>query len=71
MAIAAITAVDIDDLPDTLVVPAAIDALGISVDLAPGETREVTINAPAGDDESFCNVPGHAAAGMTGTLAVQ
>ena len=46
----------------------SIDALDISVDLAPGETKEVTINAPAGEYEYYCNVPGHKEAGMVGTL---
>lgn len=49
----------------------AIDALGISVDIAPGETKEVTINAPAGEYEFYCNVPGHKEAGMVGTLVVR
>jgi nitrite reductase (NO-forming) len=45
--------------------------LNISVDVAAGETTTVTINAPAGDYYFFCNVPGHEAAGMSGTLHVQ
>ena len=49
----------------------SIDALGISVDIAPGETKTVTINAPAGSYEYYCNVPGHKEAGMVGTLTVQ
>lgn len=48
----------------------AIDALGISVDIAPGATGEAVINAPAGTYEYYCNVPGHKAAGMVGTLIV-
>ena len=48
-----------------------IDALGINVQLAPGETKTVTINAPAGTYEYYCDVPGHLAAGMVGTLTVQ
>jgi plastocyanin len=48
----------------------SIDALGISVDLPPGETQTVTINAPAGTYEFYCNVPGHKEAGMVGTLVV-
>ncbi len=47
-----------------------IDALGISVDIAPGATGEAVINAPAGTYEYYCNVPGHKAAGMVGTLTV-
>jgi uncharacterized cupredoxin-like copper-binding protein len=49
----------------------SIDALGIDVDLAPGETQEVIINAPAGTYEYYCNVPGHKPAGMVGTLTVE
>jgi uncharacterized cupredoxin-like copper-binding protein len=49
----------------------SIDALGISVDIAPGATETVTINAPAGSYEYYCNVPGHKEAGMVGTLTVQ
>jgi uncharacterized cupredoxin-like copper-binding protein/mono/diheme cytochrome c family protein len=49
----------------------SIDKLKISVDLAPGETGEVTINAPAGTYEYYCDVPGHKEAGMVGTLVVR
>ncbi len=49
----------------------AIDALGIDVDQAPGETQEVVINAPAGTYEYYCNVPGHKPAGMVGALTVE
>jgi uncharacterized cupredoxin-like copper-binding protein len=45
--------------------------LGISVDVQPGETTTVTINAAAGDYYYFCNVPGHEAAGMHGVMHVQ
>ncbi len=48
----------------------SIDALSISVDVTPGATKVVTINAPAGTYEFYCNVPGHTAAGMVGTLTV-
>lgn len=48
----------------------SIDALGIDVDLAPGATEEVVINASAGEYEFYCNVPGHKEAGMVGTLIV-
>jgi uncharacterized cupredoxin-like copper-binding protein len=48
----------------------SIDALDVSVDIAPGETKEAVINAPAGEYEYYCNVPGHKAAGMVGTLIV-
>ena len=44
--------------------------LGIDVDLAVGTTETITIDAPAADYYFFCNVPGHEAAGMFGTLHV-
>jgi plastocyanin len=49
----------------------SIDELGIDVDIDPGATEETLINAPAGEYEYYCNVPGHKAAGMLGTLTVQ
>jgi uncharacterized cupredoxin-like copper-binding protein len=39
--------------------------------LAPGETAEVKINAPAGDYQYYCSVPGHKEAGMVGTLTLK
>jgi uncharacterized cupredoxin-like copper-binding protein len=48
----------------------AIDELGVDVDINPGSTEEVVINAPAGTYEYYCNVPGHKQAGMKGTLTV-
>lgn len=47
-----------------------IDTLHISVDVVPGETKQVTLNAPVGTYEYYCDVPGHKAAGMVGTLTV-
>jgi plastocyanin len=49
----------------------SIDELGIDVDIEAGATEEVVINAPAGTYEFYCNVPGHKAAGMAGTLTVE
>ena len=49
----------------------SIDALNISVTVNPGETGEVTIDAPAGEYEYYCNIPGHKEAGMVGKLTVQ
>jgi uncharacterized cupredoxin-like copper-binding protein len=49
----------------------SIDALKISVALPPGQTESVTINAPAGKYQFYCNLPGHKAAGMFGELTVQ
>ena len=48
------------NLPNEGVTPHnfSIDALGIDVDIAPGATEEVVINAPAGEYEYYCNVPG-------------
>ena len=48
-----------------------VEALGIKLEIAPGETKEVVINAPAGTYEFICDVPGHEPAGMVGTLTVQ
>jgi uncharacterized cupredoxin-like copper-binding protein len=45
--------------------------LGISVDVDPGQTKTVTVNAPSGDYYYFCNIPGHEQAGMHGTMHVQ
>jgi uncharacterized cupredoxin-like copper-binding protein len=60
------------NLPNQGVTPHnfSIDALGIDVDIAPGATEQVVINAPAGEYEYYCNVPGHKQAGMVGTLIV-
>jgi uncharacterized cupredoxin-like copper-binding protein len=46
--------------------------LGISIALAPGETVTAGIDAqPAGTYDTLCTVPGHASAGMVGTLIVE
>ncbi|MBL8128558.1 MAG: cupredoxin domain-containing protein, partial [Chloroflexia bacterium] len=49
----------------------SIPDLGVSVDIQPGETKEVVVNAPAGTYAFDCNVPGHKEAGMVGTLTVE
>ena len=50
----------------------SIDALKIDVGtVAPGASVDVKINAPAGTYTYYCKVPGHAAAGMKGTLTVK
>jgi uncharacterized cupredoxin-like copper-binding protein len=49
----------------------SIDELNIDVDIAPGATEQVVINAPPGEYEFYCNVPGHKEAGMVGTLTVE
>jgi uncharacterized cupredoxin-like copper-binding protein len=44
--------------------------LDVSFAIAPGETKSMTINAPAGDYYFFCAVPGHEQAGQFGYLTV-
>lgn len=48
-----------------------IDELGIDEVLAPGEEREITINADAGEYVFYCTVPGHRQAGQEGVLTVE
>jgi len=49
----------------------SIPDLGItSKMLNPGESTTVTVNAAAGTYNFECTVPGHAAAGMTGTITL-
>jgi uncharacterized cupredoxin-like copper-binding protein len=49
-----------------------IDQLNVqSPDINPGQSVTVTINAPAGTYQFYCNIPGHKEAGMVGTLTVQ
>jgi uncharacterized cupredoxin-like copper-binding protein len=47
-----------------------IDALALDFELAPGASRNIVINAQAGQYAFYCKIPGHEAAGMTGTLNV-
>jgi len=50
----------------------AIDELKINQNLDAGaKDIKVTINAPAGTYEYYCNIPGHKEAGMVGTLTVR
>jgi cytochrome c oxidase subunit 2 len=49
----------------------SIDALKIQVGVAPGESKTITINAPAGTYDFYCNVPGHKEGGMTGTMKAE
>jgi plastocyanin len=46
---------------------------GVAVGVGPGETRAITFNAPdeRGTYEYFCDVPGHAGRGETGTMIVE
>src|SRR5947207_1507108 len=47
-----------------------IDALHVNVDVPIGANRRVAFNAPPGNYEFYCRVPGHRAAGMHGILTV-
>jgi uncharacterized cupredoxin-like copper-binding protein len=49
----------------------SIDKLKLYVTLEPGDTKAVTINAPAGTYSYYCNIDDHATAGMTGTMFVK
>lgn len=49
----------------------SIDALHVSIYMQPGETSKATVIAPKGSYEFYCNLPGHKAAGMVGTITVQ
>ncbi len=49
----------------------SIDELNVhSGDMQAGETKTVTIDAPAGTYTFYCSIPGHRTAGMVGTLTV-
>jgi uncharacterized cupredoxin-like copper-binding protein len=43
-------------------------AIGKTLRVTPGQTRVGTYDLPAGTYELICDIPGHAAAGMTATL---
>jgi hypothetical protein len=47
-----------------------IDALDISVNLEPGESTTITLNAPPGVYAFYSTIPGHTEVGMTGTLHI-
>jgi uncharacterized cupredoxin-like copper-binding protein len=49
----------------------SVDKLKIWLDVLPGETKQVTVTAPAGDYPIYCDVPGHKQAGMVGLLRVR
>ena len=73
LTIAAATDVEIQltnngNLPHNFAVPSE----GIqSEDFSSGASGSITVNLPAGTYEFICAVPGHAAAGMVGTLTVE
>lgn len=50
-----------------------VDELGIDVDMPPGQTVTVTVpdDVAPGEYEFICSVPGHAQAGMVGTLVIE
>ena len=48
----------------------SIEQLGISIDLEPGESRTIVINAPAGAYAFDSSIPGHTDMGMAGMLHV-
>lgn len=48
-----------------------IEELGVNIVLNPGETGEATVTVEPGTYEIICTLPGHAVAGMVGTLIVE
>jgi nitrite reductase (NO-forming) len=40
-------------------------------DVAPGDAATVTVNLPAGEWYFYCDIPGHEAAGMHGTITAE
>lgn len=52
--------------PHSFVIP----NLGIRVEQASGTEEEITLNAPVGEYDFICDIPGHKEAGMVGTLTV-
>lgn len=49
-----------------------IDELDVRSEmLAAGQSDSVVVNAPAGEYEYYCSVPGHREAGMVGTLIAE
>jgi plastocyanin len=47
-----------------------IDKLGVDLTVPVGSHRRITISAPPGTYTFYCRIPGHAQAGMKGTLTV-
>ncbi len=48
-----------------------IEELDLEIYAAGGETTTETINVPAGTYDVICTIPGHAEAGMVGTLTAE
>jgi plastocyanin len=46
------------------------DKVGPRVLLAPGKSKDFSVDLPAGTYELYCDVPGHEAGGMKATLTV-
>lgn len=49
----------------------AIQELGVDIHVDAGQTVTESVHLPAGTYEIVCTVPGHAEAGMVGTLVVE
>ena len=47
-----------------------IDKLGVDLTVPVGSHRRITISAPPGTYTFYCRIPGHAQAGMKGTLTI-
>lgn len=68
------TNADPSKLPTTstgLVDEAKLDSPGEIAEVAPGETKETTLKLTPGKYVMFCNLPGHYAQGMYGSLIVK
>jgi plastocyanin len=48
-----------------------IDELGINLQVPMGANQQVTFDAPPGTYRFYCDIPGHVAVGMQGTLIVK
>jgi plastocyanin len=62
-----IHAVNSGALPHTFTIPDVAD----TGELAPGETKDITVNLPPGTYDFHCAIPGHEAAGMVAKLIVK
>jgi plastocyanin len=62
-----ITLVNQGFLPHNLTIREA----DVSINVKGGETGTVVVTLPAGEYRFICGIPGHAEAGMTGTLVVE
>lgn len=49
----------------------AVEELDVNIHADAGETATGTVNVPAGTYDIICTIPGHAEAGMVGTLVVE